>query len=83
MKKYYTATEAKNKFGSVLNDVVKNGYTAIIQKNNKPIVEIKSIKQKNVSDEEKLKALRKLYGCMPDFPDVTKDRVSRKREIEI
>ena len=83
MKKYYTATEAKNKFGSVLNDVVKNGYTAIIQKNNKPIVEIKSIKQRNVSDEEKLKALRKLYGCMPDFPDVTKDMVSRKREIEI
>ncbi len=83
MKKYYSATTAKNKLGSILKDVAELKYTAVIKKNNAPIVEIKPIKEKNNNKKNRLDILKSTFGSMPDFPDVTKERISRKEDIVI
>lgn len=69
-----SATELKNKVSEILNDVAFKGNIAVIERYGKPIAKI-------VPAENLDKVLNKYFGALPDFPDVTKFRRSRKKKL--
>lgn len=76
-----SATELKNKLSEVLNSVYYNETVTVVEKHGKPIAEIVPIKKSKLSSTDIKKALDATFGILPDFPDVTKFRRSRKRKI--
>lgn len=72
-----SATELKNKVSKIINEAYFKRETIIVEKHGKPMIKIMPIEEDR---EKKIKeALDKYCGIMPDFPDVTKFRRSRKR----
>ncbi len=71
-----SATELKNKISEILNDVAFKGNIAVIERYGKPIAKI-------VPAENLEKVLNKYFGALPDFPDVTKFRRSRKKKLTL
>lgn len=71
-----SATELKNKVSEVLNEVAFKGNIAVIERYGKPIARI-------VPAENLDKVLNKYFGALPDFPDVTKFRRSRKKRLTL
>lgn len=70
-----SATELKNRVSEILNEVAFKGNVAVIERYGKPIARI-------VPAEENIdKVLNKYFGALPDFPDVTKFRRSRKKKL--
>lgn len=69
-----SATELKNRVSEVLNEVAFKGNVAVIERYGKPIAKI-------VPAENLDKVLNKYFGALPDFPDVTKFRRSRKKKL--
>lgn len=69
-----SATELKNKVSEVLNEVAFKGNIAVIERYGKPIAKI--VPAGNLD-----KVLGKYFGALPDFPDVTKFRRSRKKKL--
>ncbi|MBI4036225.1 type II toxin-antitoxin system prevent-host-death family antitoxin [Candidatus Daviesbacteria bacterium] len=76
-----SATELKNKLSAVLNSVYYNETVTIIEKHGKPIAEIVPVKKPKTGKMDIKKALDATFGILPDFPDVTKFRHSRRRKI--
>ncbi len=76
-----SATELKNKVSDVLNDVYFNGKVTIVERYGEPIAEIVPVKKRSRVDIEK--AIEATFGILPDFPDVTKFRVSRKKKLKL
>lgn len=75
--KKVTASDLKNKTSEILNLVVYGGYEVIIEKYGEEVVKMVPVKKTKTSKNYK-ELLTEFYGSMPDFPDVTKDRRSRK-----
>ncbi len=75
-----SATELKNKVSEVLNEVTFKGNVAVIERYGKPVAKLIPIDE-SLRLERLKKALDESFGSIPDFPDVTKDRRSRKRKI--
>ena len=77
-----SATELKKRVSEVLNTVRYEKREAVVERHGKPIARIvpvlKADKKKDVSA-----LLKKYYGIMPDFPDVTTMRHFRKRNIKL
>lgn len=71
-----SATELKNKVSDVLNEVAFKGNTAIIERHGKIIAKL--VPPSNLDN-----VLNKYFGALPDFPDVTKSRRSRKRKFTL
>lgn len=69
-----SATELKNRVSEVLNEVAFKGNITVIERYGKPIARI-------VPAENLDKILNKYFGALPDFPDVTKFRRSRKKKL--
>lgn len=79
-----SATELKNRVSEVLNEVTFKGYTAVIERYGKPIAKIVPVEDSTKKDREEIrKALDSTFGSLPDFPDVTKFRRSRKRSFKL
>lgn len=77
-----SATELKNKVSEILNEVYFEDKITVVERYGKPIVKIVPIREDKARSREELKkALDHLFGAMPDFPDVTKFRVSRRRRV--
>ncbi|MCH7640831.1 type II toxin-antitoxin system prevent-host-death family antitoxin [Patescibacteria group bacterium] len=77
-----TSTELKRDTAEVLNKVAYGDVVAIVERYGEPLVEIHPVKSARKTKKLSLKeAIDKTFGSIPDFPDVTKDRVSRKRDI--
>lgn len=76
-----SATELKNRVSEVLNEVAFKGNIAVIERHGKPIAEIIPVKKSRMNREDIKKALDATFGILPDFPDVTKFRRSRRRKI--
>ena len=77
-----SATELKNRVSEVLNEVAFRGNIAVVERYGKPIAKIVPVPVDNNLRLERLKkALDESFGSLPDFPDVTKDRRSRRRKI--
>jgi len=80
--KMISATKLKNNISYILNEIYYKGNVAIVERYGKPIAKIAPIKDKEtVGNLEK--AIRDSYGILPDFPDVTKARKSRKKTIQL
>lgn len=80
----FSATELKNRVSEVLNDVAFGGNVAVIERYGKPVAKVVPIKEnKSLSREETRKALDVTFGSIPDFPDVTKFRRSRKKSFSL
>lgn len=77
-----SATELKNKLADVLNAVYYNKTTTVVKKHGKPVAKIVPIHE-TVYRESLKKALDKSFGTLPDFPDVTKFRRSRKKTFSL
>lgn len=71
-----SATELKNRVSEILNEVAFKGNVAIIERYGKPIAKI--VPTANLDLD---KVLHKYFGALPDFPDVTKLRRSRKKKL--
>lgn len=80
-----SATELKNRTSEILNGVYYRGNTAVVERYGKPIVKIvpADIFSPFRSKEEIKKALDFTFGILPDFPDVTKFRRSRKKKFSL
>lgn len=78
-----SATELKNRVSEVLNEVTFKGNVAIIERYGKPIARITPIKEAKRSREEIRKVLDATFGSLPDFPDVTKFRRSRRKSFSL
>jgi len=80
--KMFSATKLKNNISYILSEIHYKGDVAIIERYGRPIAKIVPIK-----DNETVTSLKKVlddsYGILPDFPDVTKERSSRKRTTSL
>lgn len=78
--KMISATKLKNNISYILNEIHFKGNVALIERYGKPIAKIVPIRNgENVTGLKK--ALHNFYGILPDFPDVTKSRKSRKKTL--
>lgn len=80
---YISATDLKNKMSDVINEVRFKGVVTIVEKHGKPVAKIVPI---NADDSESdfresniEKDLKRTFGSLPNFPDVTSFRRSRKK----
>ncbi len=79
-----TASELKNNVSEILNKVHFGKVTAIVEKHGKPIAKIMPVVEKKKTRKKDIAALLdKYFGILPDFPNVTKDRRSRKKSITL
>lgn len=78
-KTHISATELKNRVSEVLNEVYYKGRVTVIERHGKPIAEISPVTKRPSEDANDV--ISRYFGILPDFPDVTKDRRSRKRKI--
>ncbi|MBI3290472.1 type II toxin-antitoxin system prevent-host-death family antitoxin [Candidatus Microgenomates bacterium] len=80
-----SATELKNRVSEILNEVYYRGNEAVVERYGKPIAKIVPADferpTRNPKDIEK--ALNATFGIMPDFPDVTKFRRSRRKKFSL
>lgn len=81
--KYVSASELKRNSAEILNSVYYKKNTTIVEKFGKPIAKIIPIEEKNLDEKDISETLKKYFGSIPDFPDVTKDRRSRKRSVSL
>ncbi|OGD86634.1 hypothetical protein A2164_02370 [Candidatus Curtissbacteria bacterium RBG_13_35_7] len=79
MSNTVSATELKNKVADILNHVVYTKSETIIEKHGKPVAKIVPIGEK--SEKDIALVIDRYFGVLPDFPDVTKFRRSRRRKI--
>lgn len=83
MSNTISATDLKNKAADVLNNVIFTGSETVILRHGKPVAKIVPVKR-HVSTIRVIdikKAIDATFGSLPDFPDVTKFRRSRRRKI--
>lgn len=80
-----SATDLKNRISEVLNEVAFKGNVAVIERYGKPIVRIVPVndKAKKMSERDIRKVLDETFGILPDFPDVTKYRRSRRKTFSL
>lgn len=84
MKNTVSATELKNKVAEVLNEVYFRKTVAIVERYGRPIAKIVPIEEKKKKTKDELKkAWRETFGCLPDFPDVTRFRRFRNRRVSL
>jgi len=78
----FSSTELKRNTAEVINSVAFGGATAVIERHGEPIVKITPVSAG--SDKTNLdKKLKKYFGVIPSFPDVTKHRHFRKKRIAL
>lgn len=78
-----SATELKNKISEILNLVYFKNTSAIIERHGKAIAKIVPIETAKKDKTALEEALKTTFGSMPDFPDVTRNRRSRKKKIAL
>lgn len=83
MKNTITATDLKNKTAEILNESYFRGKTILIGRYGKPIAKITPIKEKSKDMMFLKKILKKTFGTLPDFPQVTKYRKSRSTTFKL
>ncbi|MBI2430775.1 MAG: hypothetical protein HYV39_02065 [Candidatus Levybacteria bacterium] len=76
-----SASDLKKHISDVLNDVYFHKKVAVIERYGKPIAEIVPIEKGETKSSNIQKALDATFGILPDFPDVTKYRRSRKKKF--
>jgi prevent-host-death family protein len=76
-----SATTLKNDTANVINQVIYNDVVAIVSKYGKPLVKIEKITESAANARNIQEILDTFYGSAIDFPDVTKKRYFRDKDI--
>lgn len=76
---YVSSSSLKNNVSSILDNLRLKGGVAIVEKYGKPIATITPILAETEINIDSV--LTKTFGSLPNFPDVIKKRVSRKKSI--
>ncbi|OGE69134.1 hypothetical protein A3B55_02570 [Candidatus Daviesbacteria bacterium RIFCSPLOWO2_01_FULL_43_15] len=77
------ATELKRNTAEILNIVAYGNTVAIIERYGEAVAKVVPVVGRMRSKEEIKAVLDKYFGAIPDFPDVTKLRVSRRRPVNL
>lgn len=81
-----TATELKNKISEVLNLVYFKNTSAIIERHGKAIARIVPIEREAPSKKSRKnikETLDNLFGSIPDFPDITRERRFKRKKVSL
>lgn len=79
-----TASELKKNVSEILNSVYFEKRIAVIERYGKPIAEIVPVRATIKNRRKDLeRVVDKYFGAIPDFPDVTKMRRSRKKKFSL
>ena len=74
-----SATDLKHNTAEILNTVYFKKRTALIMRHGKVIAEIRPV----LDTKSTKRSLADFYGILPEFPDVTKNRTSRKKQVSL
>ena len=83
MKNIITATDLKNRTAEILNDSYFKGKTILVGRYGKPIAKIVPIRDTTNNTIKFKKVLKTTFGILPDFPDITKARKSRRKSLKL
>lgn len=75
-----SASELKNNVSNILNDVYFNKKIAVVKRYGETIAKIVPVDKEN---KDVRSVLDKYFGALPNFPDITKERNFRKRNISL
>lgn len=73
-----SASDLKNNTSEILNMVAYGGYEAIVERYGEDFVRILPILNTSKVKKDYKLLLNKYYGSDPDFPEVYKNRLSKK-----
>lgn len=76
---YISATELKNQISEIINRVYFERREVIVKRHGKELVKIVPTTSSDDADN----IPDRTFGSLPDFPDVTKDRRSGRRKINL
>lgn len=77
-----SSTDLKLNTAEILNMVAYGGHEMVVERYGEELVRISPIVKKTKRKDYK-KIIDKYFGALPDFPDVTKDRYFRERQISL
>lgn len=77
---HLSATELKRNTAEIVNLVAYGKTVAVVERYDEPLVKIVPA---NLKEEEIEKRIKKHFGTIPNFPDVTKERYFRKRTVNL
>ena len=75
-----SATELKSNTADILNRVFYENIIVEVERHGKPIVEIRPKKAESRKRKSLKKTLEKVFGLIPDFPEVYKERSTLNRK---
>lgn len=82
-----TATELKEKISEVLNLVYFKNTSAIIERHGKAIARIVPIEREEAPSKKSRKNIKEtldnLFGSIPDFPDITRERRFKRKKVSL
>ena len=79
-----SSSELKNNVSDILNRVYFHGEVTLVARYGKPIAKVIPVEKSRFSSREDIrKVLDATFGALPDFPDVTKFRRSRKKSFSL
>ena len=78
-----STTELKQRISEVINMVYFNRKTAIIKRHGKTVAKLVPPEDSTYRTKKVKKTLDDYFGILPDFPDVVKDRRSRKKTVHL
>jgi prevent-host-death family protein len=83
MKKYVAISDARATLPGIVARVNRSNEEVIITAYGKPVAKLLPAEPDKKKKVDYKKALEESFGILPDFPDVTKYRVSRKKPIKL
>lgn len=78
-----SATDLKNRSSEILNEVHFKRTEVTVERHGKPIAKLVPVSDELARRARIEQALKETFGILPDFPDVTKYRRSRKRTVSL
>lgn len=80
---YVSSSELKRNVAEVLNSVYFGKKIAMIRRYGKIVAKIVPVDKEETKNKKLSSVLNKYFGILPDFPDVSKERNFRKRNIKL
>lgn len=80
---YVSSSELKKNVAEVLNSVYFGKKVALIRRYGKTVAKIVPVDKEETKDKKLSSVLNRYFGILPDFPDVAKERIFRKRSIKL
>lgn len=78
-----SSSNLKKNVAEILNDVYFGKKTALISKYGKVVAKIIPIDSSAAKSMSTHSVLDKYFGALPDFPNVSKARIFRKRSVNL